>query len=817
MLSPSHGLGPYFKLDATANVGGVLQFLDPDTVAPKSAYYDQALTVLSDNPITLDSSGRLPQQVFYGVGDYLVRSYSLIDPELASPTFPTDYALITQWIDSGLEAATSTSATSLWTVDTIADLALVDPAEHVTVQVIGYFNKNDDIDNRVYKWNPLSVAGPDGGSVIVSSVLGTGRWELKFGGNTIDVRHFGAMPGSGIDCNAGFGAASAYATATLINQKEVYVPAGSYQAAAGTINFTAPLKMSRDVFFYIPSPGTLFFNITNRFDLDMDQVLINPSSLGDIILDFRTNTTAKAFGDLINPAWYVNKDKLFQYSGANFILIEEPLTLTLSVDANANLVFKKTGTITLLGTKKLKVLSVSFDSNTTGIFTHAYSGTTALEFDSTIDIYSSWFSSNETLKYASKTDCGLILNDNITLAASYTLDLTALRWIRSDGGAIILNDTSTLNAPNNLIGLIFSFIGTADTSVLTIAGPRFNSANFFLGDSFNFRQFIRLANTLKGEANFNGAAISGTLDLTGLGNVRIRDLGIGQLLNCENGPSVYQTVTLDGCRLFGTVGASYTLFNLNNCIIQTTAPIDAHEVNIENCIIKENITAGVMNINNSTIDSCTMIPDDRTGVWNFNITNNEFLGGFIIPNGSALSKRAYITGNDFQFPVGGDPATTLYLPIDDSTFTVTGETVAYYDPSSGNTAHPIAYNVLSKNNTPWRYNYPNTDLTVGTVVAQTDFEIISVYESGGSSIGAFRLGNWCLKPAMVNGQQFASIQATGLVSGNGTGGQSVSFNHLIDTTTYTLPDINIEQWSENASGNAEGFSCKFSLYPQRNI
>ena len=225
-----------------------------------------------------------------------------------------------------------------------------------------------------------------------------------------------------------------------------------------------------------------------------------------------------------------------------------------------------------------------------------------------------------------------------------------------------------------------------------------------------------------------------------------------------------------------------------------------------------------MNVNNSTIDSATLIPDVRSTLWNFNITNNEFLGGFIKPNGTALSKRAYIIGNDFQFPVGGDPATTLYLPIDDTNFNVTGETVSYYNFANDNPSRPVAYNVMSKDNTPWRYNFPPADITVGTVVAQTNFEIIVVDEDS-LNPPLFNLGNWCLKPYIANGQVFASLQVGSLIldSTIADGGQQISFEHFINITGVALPRVNLNQWSETGNAEPSGYSCKFSLYPQRNI
>ncbi len=56
-ISPTQGNGPYFDDNGELLVGGVLQFLDPDTVSPKSVYAYESLTTLAGNHHILGGGG----------------------------------------------------------------------------------------------------------------------------------------------------------------------------------------------------------------------------------------------------------------------------------------------------------------------------------------------------------------------------------------------------------------------------------------------------------------------------------------------------------------------------------------------------------------------------------------------------------------------------------------------------------------------------------------------------------------------------------------------------------------------------------------
>jgi len=112
---------------------------------------------------------------------------------------------------------------------------------------------------------------------------------------------------------------------------------------------------------------------------------------------------------------------------------------------------------------------------------------------------------------------------------------------------------------------------------------------------------------------------------------------------------------------------------------------------LKNCTIQANVGSETLVVKDCVIeDGVEILPTASLGLWDFDIRDNQFFGGYIKPNGTSLATKAYIIGNDFQFPASESPGSFLYVPIDDTNFNVTGETLA---------GDPIAYNVRVADNT----------------------------------------------------------------------------------------------------------------------
>ena len=770
MISPSDTLGPYFDNEGEVLALGALNFLDPDTVSNKSVYLDQDLTTPASNPVILNSSGKLSNQIFYGVGDYLVRSYSLIDPDQVSPVFPDDYALVEQWIDKGLDATTSASNTSLWTVETIAELSDVDPNEHNVVQVIGYYDKEDDIDNRVYYWDSISVQAADGGAFIGSNVLGSGRWKLKCPSDDVDVRWFGAIPGSGLDCNGAINSAVAFAVSSrLVKGTSIYFPKGTYQVTAGTINVSCGVKIAQGVTFYNTNASDFILSIEQNFEIDKREAFNNGASVGNSILDFTSNNYGEDFAQLIDPRWYDDGTQCFTYAGDVPIIIRRTESVTIPVSISRNLVFRDDGLLDLTsGPNKLTVLSMDcIDNNQTRFSTDAGPTSTRLEFAGGVEVYSKWFNDNDDLKYVSIINSVLVMNNTVTLAGSYTLDLSKFDSIHADKGIIAFTGSNTLTLPGKLVGPILDLSNCGDNTSISISNGSFNTSNFLLNSGEQARQYIRLSHAQENYSNFNNQYfVTGGIDISGCGDdLRIYGLNLKGNLTASSIDS--QTVSLSNCWVSGdTYTGTNTTLNLNDTTFKYTSigsasipfltikggefrtenyGLTCTDIELRNTVFKQrggsvtttNLTAtdstiriGLDNSSNTETFTSFVGHVSRCDLNNYKhiasmnglkdvelkFEDNFCRGTYVGPQGSVgYVNYLYITNNHFENTYG----LSFYYPVTTNNFTPSGKAINRGILIADNTPSTTSMNLTAD-----QTGTPNLAST-GTRVAQTRISISS--------------------------------------------------------------------------------------------
>lgn len=153
-----------------------LGFFETGTSTPKNTYSDTDLTIANDNPIDLNSEGRLDVDV-WGEGEFKL----VVDPVVE--TVRTYDPLLGFSITSGTEK------------DLISDLtailkATLNDGDRVTVK--GYFVIGDG-GGGDFHWDSSSAATANGGTVIASDEGGTGRW-LRIHKNILTFRDFGVLP-----------------------------------------------------------------------------------------------------------------------------------------------------------------------------------------------------------------------------------------------------------------------------------------------------------------------------------------------------------------------------------------------------------------------------------------------------------------------------------------------------------------------------------------------------------------------------------------------------------------------------------------------
>lgn len=195
-------------------------------------YSDHEYTAPVLNPFTLTSAGwtdpqiYTPDSVTVHVRDYLDNDVKVYD--VIAGTSGTGG-------DTGIYV----------TVDTIEDLRALEPVAEALVAVKGYYDVADCY-VREYIFVEDSVLIDNGGTVIQSAVLPTGRWILQLDDDKIDVRAFGVIAGID-DVNSQMRAVQGWASD---NDKVVYIPKGTYNyAAGGTFDCYAALDVDEDVKF----------------------------------------------------------------------------------------------------------------------------------------------------------------------------------------------------------------------------------------------------------------------------------------------------------------------------------------------------------------------------------------------------------------------------------------------------------------------------------------------------------------------------------------------------------------------------------------
>jgi hypothetical protein len=582
-ISPSDTLGPYFDNEGEVLALGAINFLDPDTVSNKAIYLDQALTTPATNPVILNSSGKLSNQVFYGEGNYLVRSYSLIDPNQVSPVFPADYALVEQWIDEGQDVTTSASATSLWTVDTIADLSDVDPNAHDIVQVIGYYSKDDDIDNRTYYWDAISIEAADGGSVIGSNVLGTGRWILKSESDVIDVRHFGAIPGSGFNSNGAINSACAYAVdANKVQPVTVYFPQGTYQVIPGTISTVATVKIDEQVDFLNTTAGDFILDLQNRYDLNNKVTKIkNVASTGEVYIDLSSSSYGLEYNIFVEQSIYESLDDALKYCGVNPLLITSTTTVALTQNHNDKfLKFTGTGAITSAsGVYTLNVARVVTDDDTVTRFNFNNANPLNLSFDSKFDLLTGWFGDNDyTFYHVAKNVSNVVINKDMNIT-TIAMNLSTINSVRSTGGVFRVGNSQTVDLPSKVTGQVIEFTGNDDTVTITTTGT-FKSRNFVLDDNHSVQQYVRLATANQSVVVFEGEVFTFEVNLDFNFDISLSNVTFQGDVSC------IQTMTVDNVRMFGNFYGSGESLVANN---STIAVINNTKIWVQNLILRNSI------------------------------------------------------------------------------------------------------------------------------------------------------------------------------------------------------------------------------------
>lgn len=222
----------YFSADGVRLAAGSLLVYKYGTTDLADIFSDNLYTIPAANPFTVSSAGWTTPQIYakesvtVHVRDFMGNDVKVYD-EFASV--------------SGSGSSTGTYAV----VDTIENLRALEPVDGALVAVKGYYSLGDCY-VRDYIYVESSVLTDNGGTVIQSSTIPTGRWLLQLNGEKVDARVFGVIAGIS-DVNSQMRAVQTWAND---NGKVVYISSGTYNyAASGTYDGYAALDVDEDVIF----------------------------------------------------------------------------------------------------------------------------------------------------------------------------------------------------------------------------------------------------------------------------------------------------------------------------------------------------------------------------------------------------------------------------------------------------------------------------------------------------------------------------------------------------------------------------------------
>lgn len=309
--------------------GGLLVCYVPGTTIPKALYAADGTSL--GNVVGVGSDGFLTLQAYLGDGVNELQLYApnfdgaVYDPD----DFPgSDWRLVRSWNVRG-----SSASGALPGIGSVAALQALDASaleEGAVVAVSGYY-ASGDCPTRLFTLRDGTATG-NGGTIFPA--LGGGRyWEWEPQGD-VDVRTFGAVPGSNEDAVPSLISATAYANGADV---DLWFLPGIYKVSSASLSVDG-VKIEDGVSFLVEDAGDSFvLSVGKRYDIRLTGSARNASSAGKAKLDFSTCTASGK----VHSSW--NSSALFyiDWVGAQTLVLENNITLlendlgVVEVKANA--------------------------------------------------------------------------------------------------------------------------------------------------------------------------------------------------------------------------------------------------------------------------------------------------------------------------------------------------------------------------------------------------------------------------------------------------------------------------------------------------
>jgi hypothetical protein len=570
--------GGFFK-GALPVASGWLYFLDATTLTPKAIYYDSDNTTPAPNPIQLDANG-VVAQVYYGVGDYIVRLYE--NALNALPIFPDDYPLVREWFNAGQQQAVV--STTLATAKTMASLRTLAPVNGDQVLLTGYYSDGDK-QSRMYHFVSSNTDTDNSGTRITPNGYSNGRWLMEEV-DVIDASDFGAVPDSGINANGSIGLACTWCSTS---GQTLHFSAGSYPVVGvASQNITCPLILDQGAYFTV-SIGTYTIKPYDTWSIGQG----THGSNRFFFLDLRNSQDFHAEG--CDVTWWQGDDDIESfavactYSGISGLRIDQAQELgepsaPTSVSVS-RLVFGATSSVAFANITNSVLITIgdviveSTRPTEYALFIPT-NGTLASRLLFKNAIRSSWVSASATGdENVFGMSPSVIINNDIVIDGS------------SAPYGIVYPAGGTIKATNCVVGLIV--IGSQkdflDCGTAGIFSGVYSADLYNLSNSLRVNGFISSCVGAGVPASFRGIpVIIGSLALTGSSQIYdlflVGSITTSSLLvmgNCHITGGIVSTtaLSLTSCNITGAV----TALNLTAKSTQFTLAVTANRSDLVSC------------------------------------------------------------------------------------------------------------------------------------------------------------------------------------------------------------------------------------------
>ena len=240
--------------DEAGNIltGGQYRFFKYKTNTPVNWYADPDYVTDMGVTMQLDGAGWPPMTAYFKE-DITVHSFKY----LGMDEYGTEmYAPVKNWELTSTNAASgSASATFISTITNLRELE----ATHGTSVIVTGYHSQGDMPPIVYTYDMESTGLDNGGNVIASAVMSTGRWLCTYG-EQVDCRNFGVVSGIS-SINSYLANAVQYCN---MNSRRLVFVRGTYNLyGSGTLAISCPLKVDKYTQINVTS-GSYTFTSSNK-------------------------------------------------------------------------------------------------------------------------------------------------------------------------------------------------------------------------------------------------------------------------------------------------------------------------------------------------------------------------------------------------------------------------------------------------------------------------------------------------------------------------------------------------------------------------